>query len=132
MNELKSQGTRARPAMSEAERNFWGEGALLPGVGAGYSGHLRAEVWADGFVWLMMSDPRLIGPALLALADSNPVTSSVRPLPDKSAMSDRSDAEFLGRVILDFRTGGQPVVGAIGHDSGRLVNLVAARLRQLS
>ncbi len=132
MNEPTVHGTRVRRSMTDAERGFWGEAPVMRGHDVAYSGHLRAEVWADGLVCLSMSDARFIGPALAALMDPSSLNTVERPLPDGPVMMDRPGVEFLGRAVVDFWTGRPPVAGTIGADSGRLVSLTTERLKQIS
>ncbi|MGH2867917.1 MAG: hypothetical protein ACRDNK_10175 [Solirubrobacteraceae bacterium] len=133
MSNERTAGTIAKPLTSETEKNLWTGGALLSGpTGDAYRGTLRSEVWADGFVCVSMTDPRLIGPALAILKGSQPVTRTTRELPGHPMMMHRPTQPFLGRVIVEFWTGSSPRVAAIGSDSGRLIALTEQSLKQLA
>jgi len=128
--------SRSQRELSPAERSFWGAAALVTTPGhetTSTAGHIRAEVWADGFVCLCMSDPSLIAPALATLTGARPVTRPTADLPTDPVMMEHSGSAFLGRVTIEFsRRGEAPVVGAFGSESGELVRLTADRLKQIA
>jgi len=127
---VNMQGVQARPEMSQQERNLWANAPVLTTSGAGYRGHVFAEVWADGFVCVAMSDPRLAGHALAALHGPAQVSETVRSIPASPVMTER-EAPFLGRAIIEFFTDQAPVVGAIGAEPGRLLELTRAQLKSI-
>src|ERR1700680_1126259 len=108
MSNEATAGVLVNPLRTEADRNVWMGKPLLPGSDAGYRGTIRSEVWADGFVCVAMTDPRLIAPALAALHDAMPSTTTVRELSAQPLMMDRPTAAFLGRVVIEFWVGGAP------------------------
>ena len=128
---MKMTGVQAKPNMSQEERNLWALAPVLTTQESGYRGQIFTEVWADGFVCVAMSDPRLVGPALAALQGPVPVTHSTRSIPASPVMMDRSEAPFLGRTIVEFRVDQAPVVGTVGADSGRLLELTRAMLKTI-
>lgn len=125
-------GTKAARVMSSSEQNFWDPAPVLSGFGGPCAGHVRAEVWSDGFVCLAMTSPGLAGAALAALKGSNHLTAADRTLPSQPVMMERSEAPFLGHVVVEFWNGRAPVVGAIGFDSASLIRHTENLLTKLS
>lgn len=133
MNDPAITVTRSQRTLSAGEQAFWGPAPLVGPTGSAPArGHVRAEVWDDGFVCLSMSDPSLMSPALAALMGVRPLAIPSGVLPDQPLMTEHAEAAFLGRVSIDFPEGTAPVVGACGSDGATLVSLVVSRLRQLS
>jgi hypothetical protein len=134
-NEERTKGVRETRVMSGSERNFWGTAPLVPGnprskgEDGTQSGHLRAEVWADGLITMVMSDPRLMGSALAALADAHVYTTTELPMPDHAVMTSRSDSEFLGRLLVDFWFNHPPLVAVVGEDTQRILSLTRGWLK---
>lgn len=132
MSNETTAGTIVNPLTSETEQNLWAGVGILSSPSAGaYRGTLRSEVWADGFVCVSMTDPRLIAPALAILKDSQPLSGTERELLGYPMMMNRPSERFLGRVIVDFWTGSAPHVAAIGSDRALLVSLTEQSLKQL-
>jgi hypothetical protein len=129
MADQRTEGKKVTRAMSAAEETLWSGKPLLASASA--SGNVISEVWTDGFVCLAMSDARLISPALAALKDSKPLDRAKVALPDQPVMMDRADARFLGRVVIEFRTGSAPMVAAIGPDTTKLLHFTGQRLKQI-
>lgn len=80
MSDEATTGVLVNPLRTEADRNVWMGKPLLPGSDASYRGTIRSEVWADGFVCVAMTDPRLIAPALAALHDGCPESRNLDTL----------------------------------------------------
>jgi hypothetical protein len=134
-NEVRTKGVRETRPMSGHERNFWGAAPLVPGnprskgEDGTQSGHLRVEVWADGLITMVMSDPRLMGPALAALGDASFHTTTELPLPDHAVMTNRPGSEFLGRLLVDFWFGHAPLVAVVGSDTQRILSMTQKWLK---
>lgn len=126
-----SLGRRAVLDMTATERNYWSSESLLEAGHGKHLGHLRTEVWADGFVCLSMTDPRLMGAALAALSGSPARGQATRSLPDHAVMTEHKQAQFLGRVLVEFWSEGAPAIGVVGAQPDRLLSLTVKRLRQM-
>jgi hypothetical protein len=89
------------------------------------------EVWSDGNCWVMASDPALYGPAFVALDDEPAIHSAESYIPSSPIMSQNAGNQFLGRVVIEFWKGINPLVATIGTDEGLIAQHARRRLRQM-
>ncbi len=103
------------------QMSLWGRAPVLTRRASGFVGRVTLEVWSDGGV-NSVGDPSLFGKALgiLQLGSSTVRTTSVPIAPDP-IMGSRDQADFLGRVIVEFWNDGAEV-GVLGADERRLVD----------
>lgn len=131
MSANETTATRSQRAFTSAESNFWGLRPLVTSSSGQPTGHVRAEVWADGFVCFAMTSPTLVPAAAAALMGGNAAKTPAGPLPSAPVMMQRSGQEFLGRVAVEFFDTGSPAIGAFGDDQSQLLALSRERLSQL-
>lgn len=81
---------------------LWANEPLLMRRRTGYRGRVVAEVWHDGAVRVVTGSGTSIKQVLAALSDESATVESVDGLPESPITGSRGEAEFLGRVMVEF------------------------------